>query len=109
LGGGLAGDLLEGLEVDAVLADFFGRDQLRRAVVVLAELADTGVISLLGAGLDGQQLQVVGEGIEDCVRRRFFICIALSLMLTVDRSPRLVDWAAVNHSDRPYACRKPPN
>ena len=48
---------------------------------MFAELADTSVIRLLGAGADGQKLQVISEGIEDCVRRRFFICITLSLMV----------------------------
>ena len=62
LSAGLAGDLLVGLQMDAVLAKVFGREQLRRAAVELTELADAGVISLFGARADGQELQVIGEG-----------------------------------------------
>jgi hypothetical protein len=58
----LTSDLFDGLEVDAVLADFFEGDQLGRTVVVLAELADTGEVGLFGARADGQELQVIGEG-----------------------------------------------
>jgi hypothetical protein len=43
LGGRWASDLLDRLEVDAVLADLLEGDQVGRApLVVLAELADTG-------------------------------------------------------------------
>jgi hypothetical protein len=52
----LASDLLDRLEVDAVLAHLLEGDQLGRAVVVLAELADTGVVGLFGAWADGQEL-----------------------------------------------------
>ena len=62
LGAGLAGDLLVGLEMDAVLADVFGREQVGRFGVKLTELAEAGVIGLFGAWADGQQLQVIGEG-----------------------------------------------
>jgi hypothetical protein len=62
LGAGLAGYFFVLLEVDAVLAEVFGREQVRGLVVMLAELADTGVVSLFGARADGQQLQVIGEG-----------------------------------------------
>ena len=48
--------------MDAILADILGREPVRGLIVKLAELADTGVIRLLGAGADGQQLQVIGEG-----------------------------------------------
>ena len=51
------------LEMDAVLANVFGRKQLRGLVVELAELAEAGVVGLLGAWADGQELQVIGEGI----------------------------------------------
>jgi hypothetical protein len=62
LGGGLAGHLLDGLQVDAVLADLLEIDQFGRAVVVFTDLANTGQVSLLGARTDGQELKVVGEG-----------------------------------------------
>ena len=62
LGGGLAGDLFDLLEVDAVLPDLLEGDQLGRPVVVLAELADTGQVGLFGARADGQQLEVIGVG-----------------------------------------------
>jgi hypothetical protein len=61
LGAGLAGDLLVALEVDAVLANLLGTDQLGGFIVELTELADTGVVSLFGARADGQELQVIGE------------------------------------------------
>ena len=60
---GLAGDLLVGLEMDAILADLFGAKQLRGFGVILTELADARVISRFGAWADGQELQVVSEGI----------------------------------------------
>jgi hypothetical protein len=49
------------LEVDAVLANLLGTDQLGGFIVELTELADTGVVSLFGARADGQELQVIGE------------------------------------------------
>ena len=58
----LAGDLLVGLEMDAILADVLGREPIGGLAVKLAELPDAGVIGLLGAWADGQELQVIGEG-----------------------------------------------
>ena len=49
------------LEVNEVLAKVFGAELIGRLVVVLGDLAKTGVVSLLGAPTDGQQLEVVGE------------------------------------------------
>ena len=62
LGGGLAGDLLDRLEVNAVLADLLEGDQLGGAIVILADLPDTSRVSFFGAGTDRQQLEVIGEG-----------------------------------------------
>jgi hypothetical protein len=62
LSAGLAGDLFVGLQMNAILADLFSRDQLGGFSVELAELSDTGVVSLFSAGADGQQLEVIGEG-----------------------------------------------
>lgn len=62
LGAGLAGDFFTRLEMDAILADIFGREQVGRFGVKLTELAEAGVIGLFGAWADGQQLQVIGEG-----------------------------------------------
>lgn len=75
LGGGLAGDLLDGLEVKEVLAELLGRDLIGGLGEEVAELTDAGVIGLFGAGSDGKELQVVGEGIKDGVRGAFFICM----------------------------------
>ncbi len=61
LGGSLTGDFLVGLEMDAILAELFGGDQLGGFVAELAQLANTGVIGLLGARADGQQFEVIGE------------------------------------------------
>lgn len=63
LGGGLAGDLFFGLEEEAVLAELFGGDQVGGFGEVLADVVDGGVIGLFGAGADGQQSQVLGEGV----------------------------------------------
>ena len=63
LGGSLAGDLLFGLEMDAVLAELLGRNQVGRFGIELTELTEAGKIGLFGAGADGQELEVVGEGI----------------------------------------------
>jgi len=63
LGAGLAGDLLVGLEMNAILAELLGGDQLRRFDVMLTELTDTGEISLTGAETQRQERQVVGKGI----------------------------------------------
>lgn len=62
LGAGLPSDLLYGLEMNAILADFLRRDQVWRFVVELAELAHASVISFLGARPDGQELEVINEG-----------------------------------------------
>jgi hypothetical protein len=50
------------LEMDAILAEVFGREQVGRFAVVLAELADARGVGLLGARADGQELEVIGEG-----------------------------------------------
>ena len=60
---GLASDLLVGLEMDAILADLFGAKQLGGFGVKLTELADARVIGRFGPWADGQELEVVGEGI----------------------------------------------
>ncbi len=59
---GLSGDLLDRLEMDAVLADLLGREQIGGLMVKLAELADTSVVGLFGARADGQKLEIIGEG-----------------------------------------------
>ena len=61
LGGGLAGDLLDGLEMDAILAELLGGDQVGGFGMELGELAQAGEIGLPGAGGDGQKGQVIGE------------------------------------------------
>jgi hypothetical protein len=61
LGAGLTRDLLVGLEMDAVLTDVLGAEPVGGFAVELAELAEAGVVGLLGAWADGQELQVIGE------------------------------------------------
>ena len=63
LGGSLAGDFLYGLEMDAVLAELLGRNQVGRFGIELTELPEAGKIGLFGAGAEGEELEVVGEGI----------------------------------------------
>ena len=58
----MTGDLLDGLEMKAVLADLFGRQQFGGLAVMFAQLADTGVVSFSGATAEGQQLEIIGEG-----------------------------------------------
>ena len=77
LGAGLAGDLLVGLEVDAILAELLGGDQLGRFGVVLTELADAGEISFAGARTERQEREVIGKRIKAGVRGTFFICMGL--------------------------------
>ncbi len=60
---GLAGDFLDALEVNAILADVLGLEQVGGAVVKLTELAETGIVSRLRAWADGQQLEIIGVGI----------------------------------------------
>ena len=62
LGGGLAGKFLFLFEVDAVLANLLRGHLLGIFAVELAELADAGVVSLFGAGADGQEFEIIGEG-----------------------------------------------
>ena len=70
--------------MNEVLANVVGRELVRRFIVILTDLADTGVVSLLGKPTDGQQLEVVGEGFQDGVGGTLVICI--ELLLLVDRS-----------------------
>lgn len=53
---GLPGELLFGLEVNAILSDLFRSDQVGRFIVELAELTDAGVVGLFSAGKDRQEL-----------------------------------------------------
>lgn len=48
-------------EMNEVLAKVFGRELVRRFGVIFTDLAKTGIVSLLGASTDGQQLEVIGE------------------------------------------------
>lgn len=63
LSGGLAGDFLDRLEVDEVLAELFGGEEIGSLAVMLADLDETSVVSLLGALGQGQKGQVIGEGV----------------------------------------------
>jgi hypothetical protein len=77
LGAGLAGDLLVGLEMDEVLANLLDGDEFGRATEKLAQMPDTGQVSLDSARADRQERQVIGEGIKDGVRGTFLICMGL--------------------------------
>ena len=61
LGGGRAGDLFDGFEMEAILAELLGGDQIGGFGIKLGELAEAGAVGLLGARGDGEQRQVVGE------------------------------------------------
>ena len=60
----MAGDFLDALEMDKILAQLLGRDQVRSGVEVLGPLADTGEISLLGARRNGHELQILGDRVK---------------------------------------------
>lgn len=62
LGGSLAGKFLLALKVDAILAELLRGEVVGGLVVVFAELTQAGPVGFFGAGPDGQQLQVIGEG-----------------------------------------------
>jgi len=61
LGRSLAGDFLDALEMNEVLAQLLGRDQVRSGLEILSPLANTGQVSLLGARGNREELQVLGE------------------------------------------------
>ena len=58
----MAGNFLDALQMDEILAQLFGIDQVWSDLEILGPLADTGQVSLLGARGDGQELKVFGEG-----------------------------------------------
>jgi hypothetical protein len=74
LGAGRACDFLLGLELDAILAELLGGDEIGCFGVALTELADAGEVRRFGAGAERQEGQILGEGIQTGVRRTFFIC-----------------------------------
>ena len=55
LGGRLAGEAAVGLEMEEVLAEFLGRDEVGRLGVALTELTDAGPVAFLGAGQEGEE------------------------------------------------------
>jgi hypothetical protein len=57
----LAGDFLDSFEMDEVLTELFRADEVGGLGEELTQLADTGEVSLFGARLDTEQLQVIGE------------------------------------------------
>jgi hypothetical protein len=63
--------------VQEVVAEIFRRELVGGAVEMLAQLADAGPVGLLRAGLEGQQAEVVGEAVQDCVRRGLFLSMAM--------------------------------
>ena len=63
LGGSLAGDFLDRLEMDEVLAELFGAEEVGSLAVMVADLDETSEVSLLGAFGQGQEGEVIGEGL----------------------------------------------
>ena len=61
LGAGLTGDFFDRLEVDAILAELFGGDQVGGFTIVLTELAEAGGVGLFRARRDRQEGEVGGE------------------------------------------------
>ena len=56
---------------------------------MFSQMANTGPVSLLCAGLDGKQREVIGKALQDCMDGRFFICITVILQVDVDGLPRI--------------------
>jgi hypothetical protein len=52
---------------------------------VFGQVAHAGPVTLLAAGLERQQGQILGEAVQDCVGGTFFICI--DLQVNVDGLP----------------------
>jgi hypothetical protein len=50
------------LEINAILAQVFGRKQIGGFIIVLRQMTDAGVIGLLRARTDGQKFKIIGEG-----------------------------------------------
>jgi len=63
LGGGLAGNFLDALEMDEILTQLLGRDPLWSTLEMLRPLANTGQVSFLRSRGDRQKLQIFGEGV----------------------------------------------
>jgi hypothetical protein len=59
----LAGDFLDALEMNEILAQLLDRDEVRSGVEMFGPLTNTGQVSLLSARGDGQELQILGEGV----------------------------------------------
>jgi len=96
LSGTLAGEAPLGLEIDEVLTELLGADQVGRAVKVFGQLARASPVALLAAGLKRQQGQILGEAVQDCVEGTFFICIDSQVI--VDGLPCVV------HGEPSAAC-----
>jgi hypothetical protein len=69
-----ATDAMEARRQDVLqeTAEELGGDEVGRLGVMFTELADTRPVALLGTGQEGEETQVVGEAIQDCVGRDFF-------------------------------------
>jgi hypothetical protein len=87
LGGALTGEAALGFEMDEVLAEILAAEPVGRAVKVFGQLAYAGPVTLLAAVLEGQQSQIIGETVQDCVGGTFFICISTRLQFVVDGLP----------------------
>jgi len=85
LRGGGTGETTLGLEVDEVLTQVLGLKPIRGATEVLGQLAQTGPVGALAAGLEGQEREVVGEALQDCVLGGLFLCMGLmvEVLMTV--------------------------
>ena len=58
----MTGDFLDALEMNEILAQLLGRDEVGSGVEVFGPLANTGKVSLLGARGNGHEFQILGEG-----------------------------------------------
>ena len=63
LGGSLARDFLDTLQIDEILPQLLGADQVWSRLEILGPVANTGQVSFLGARGNGQKLQIFGEGV----------------------------------------------
>ena len=88
------------------------RELIGRLVVILTDLAKTGIVSLLGATTDGQQFEVVGKRFQDGVGGTFFICIGLLLLVDRSASPfaglrsaSIVKWPPEESTNAPKSAK----
>jgi hypothetical protein len=89
LGGAGPGEAAFGLEVEEVLAKFLRGDLVGGLGEVFGQVANAGQVTDLGPRLEGQQTQVLGKAVQDCVGDGVFLCIGTVVDVLAWRPVRL--------------------